>query len=126
MILSARIAHFLCRFAAHGEDADGVSDALEAVVAAVVEGGGGGGAGEVADGLRDEDLARGGERADAGGNVDRAAVDVVAFADDVAGVEADVERQLSAALNAAACGFDRLGGGGEGAHDAVAEHLAGD
>ena len=50
-------------------------------------------AGEVADGAGDERFAGGGHAAHAGGDVDCAALDVVLFADDVAGVEAEVVRE---------------------------------
>ena len=64
--------------------------------------------------------------ADAGGDVDRAAVDVVLLADDVAGVEAEVEGEACVVAGAGAGegGFDGLAGAGEDGEDAVAEELA--
>src|SRR5207244_12939102 len=60
------------------------------------------------------------------GDVYRSAVDVVVFADDVAGVEAEVEGKGGRVAGAAAGerGPDRLTGAREDGEDAVAEELA--
>ena len=60
------------------------------------------------------------------GDVDGAAVDVVVLADDVAGVEAEVEGEAGvvARPGAGERGLDRLAGAGEDGEDAVAEELA--
>ena len=51
--------------------------------------------GKAADDVGDEDFAGGGEPADARSDVYRPAVDVVVLADDVAGVEAKVQREAA-------------------------------
>src|SRR6266536_3195766 len=108
------------------EDPDGVGDAFEGVLAPVGEGDAGGGAGEGADGVGDEDLAGFGESHDPGGDVDGAAVDVVALAQYVAGMEAEVELEAGALGGGVAAqgAFDRLAGGGEDGEEAVAEERA--
>jgi hypothetical protein len=72
-------------------------DALEGELAAVVEDDAGGGATEGADDVGDEGLAGSGSGSDAGGDVDGAAVNVagaaeVLVADDVAGMDADMQQ----------------------------------
>src|SRR5207245_1577210 len=74
----------------------------------------------------DQHLTGCGEAADARGDVDGAAVDVVVVADDVAGVEAEMEGKAGVvpSLAAGQRGLDRLAGGGEDGEDAIAEELA--
>ena len=73
---------------------------------------------------RDQDLARLAQTADARGDVHGAAVDVVVLADDVAGVQTDVQSQFAARPRRSARGLNRLRRRREHAHHAVAEHLA--
>src|SRR5439155_26092396 len=76
--------------------------------------------------LRHQHLARRREPADAGGDVHGAAVNVPLFADDVAGVEAEMEREarLAASSRAGKGGLNRSSGAGEDGEDTVTQKLA--
>src|SRR5439155_23971441 len=76
--------------------------------------------------VRHEDLARRRQPADARSDVDGAAVDVLLLADDVAGVEAEMQGHPGVVASAAAgerC-FDGLAGAREDREDAITEELA--
>src|SRR5712691_7736281 len=75
------------------EEAQGLLDALQQMLAEVAERYAGGGPSQLPHGGRDDRLARRRRVSDAGGDVHGTAIDVVAFVDDVAGVKADVERE---------------------------------
>src|SRR5439155_8927903 len=117
--------------APHSPHAHRLSHALQRLHAAVLEPHPRRGARQRAHGVRDQYFACCREPADPRGDVDGAAVDVVApvrifFARDVAGVEAEVKWKAGFVAGAAAGegGFDRLAGARKDGKDAVAEELA--
>src|SRR5947209_3877753 len=114
----------VCRL--HSPHSYRLADALQRLLASVFEAYSSRRPREASDDIRDENLAHRGQAADAGGDVDSAAVDVVLLADDVASVEAEVEGEgrLGACLAAGERGFDGLPRAGEDGEDAVAEELA--
>src|SRR3990170_4715699 len=109
----------------HREQPLWLSDALQLVLAPVLEADTRRRAGKTPHRVRHEHLARGGCARYSGGDVNRAAVDVVALADHVTGVDAEVELKADrfAGGVAAQSALDGLPGGGEDSQNAVAEEL---
>src|SRR2546426_2186210 len=103
-----------------------VLDSLRPAPALRFEGNARAGAGERPDRVRDDHFARGRQAADPRGDVDGAAVNVPLFADDVAGVEAEMEREarLAASSRAGKGGLNRSSGAGEDGEDTVTQKLA--
>src|SRR3990170_5690403 len=124
------LAYWTCGSAigppSHREQPLRVGDALKGLLAAVVERHARRGAGKRAHRVRHQHLARRGRARDPGSDIDRPAVDVVPLADDVTGVDAQVQRQsgLVSCLPALQRRLYRLVGRREDGKDTVAEELA--
>src|SRR3989304_5012954 len=120
------LAYWTCGSAigppSHREQPLRVGDALKGLLAAVVERHARRGAGKRAPRARPQPPARRGRARDPGSDIDRPAVDVVPLADDVTGVDAQVQRQSDGLARRVATegAVDGLSGrGGHGQHAAA-------